>query len=580
MTKTGNSTLMLLFMLTCAFTLLHGQNKAPTFSMESNKSQYYEFEYIYLKYVVKNGRPQNVNPPNIKGAKVVDYDVQEQSSSGMTITFNGKRVSQGENKVVITFVLSPEKTGRIEIPNTSINIDGKKYSANGFNVYVKSFAISEQQLRKDRFVKVEVSDRSPYVGEAISITYLLFTKDAFSSEDQLQSRNAFINFGDFTVRQIGEFNVSRVKIKNQNYYMVQIQSHLITPLTSGRKEIPSFDINYVTYQIIQEGFFGRKEAVKRSVDAPKTIIDVKQIPNLTSDFSGLVGDFNLSLTLDKEEVPINDAVTLKYVLSGKGNFEGFEGFQIELPGSWEVFEPKTENNFKAYSNGVSGELVYEYVAIPRRKGKYDLPTPKLKCFNPSSGKYYSILPDAQNILVTDGEMEGKSNQIVSSNARKEIDIKNEDIRYLKNDFELERHSIVEWPGIYVASISLLSLANLGLLLWPIIIGVRKDRLGEEVAIKQRLIKELKKWGESDDVHNLYDLFTRYLDRIIGIDLANQNKKNIKVRLFEIGVSEETINKVQGVLAKLEMSEYAKGSVNGSEIRNTIIEIIQSINNEN
>lgn len=578
MIRTG-SVILLLFLFSAVVSVAN--EAGVSFEMKTNKSQYYEFEFIYLKYVVKNGRPQNVKPPVIEGVKVVDSGV-EQTSGGMSITFNGQNIQKQhqQQSYVITFALQPTKTGRINIPNTTILIDGKEYSEKGFSVYVSPLSISDSQLKQDRFVKVEVSNYKPFVGEALTVSYMLFTRDALSEETQMKTQK-FINFGDFTVKSIGDFKASRIQLKGQNYYMVELQSHLITPLTSGKKTIPSHEIEYVTYQVVQEGFFGRRVAVDRKVDAPSFSIDVQALPKAPSGFSGLVGDFKMELKVDKEEVLLNDAITIKYYLKGVGHFDALDNFQVNLPDSWELFDPKRIDNTAPGLQGMSGSLVYEYVAIPRQAGKYELPRPELVCFNPKKEQYYSVLPDAKYIGV-EGSSDGiEENQIVSSVSGKQaVEMRSQDIRYLKTDFELKKREFGEnWPIGLTSAIIGLSVINLGAILWPLIIGLNKDCNQRRTNINADFYKRVEKLTHKEGVSGINTLMSEYWTKVWGLAISDQNTEAILEMLSNKGVVEEKIKIIRATLKDLTFAAYAKGAVEFDELKRKVLETIEILKNE-
>lgn len=556
-------------------------DQGVSFEMKTNKQQYYEFEYIYLKYVVKNGRPQNVQPPKIEGGRVVDSGV-EQTGGGMSITFNGQNIqkSHQQQTFVITFAIQSDRTGRIDIPETTINIDGKQYTEKGFAVYVKPFKISDNLLGKDRFIRAEVSNYQPYVGEGLSITYMMFTKDAVSEETQMKTQQ-FINFGDFSVKSLGDFKASRVRIKGQNYYMVELQSHLITPLTAGKKKIPGFDVEYVTYQVVQDGFFGRKVAVDRKVSAPPVNINVKVLSNVPNDFSGLVGDFKLNVNVDKKEVGVNDALTIRYEIKGYGHFDGLQSFEVDLPESWEIFEPKRMNNTAPGNYGMHGSLTYEYVAIPRRAGDYQLPQPELVCFNPKKSEYYRILPDAQKIIVAGGKEGEESKTIVSSSTnKKEVALQNQDIRYIKTDFELLKNEEKEaWPTGIVTALLGVSLVHFGALLWPFILGVKTRRGQRKGNVYAGIMTKCKSLSNDDGVSALNSIASEYWKEIWGVPLSEQDAENILKRLNDSGVSNDKLEKVKSLLKQLSLAAYAKGAMQFDDLKNNMIETLEYLKDE-
>ena len=56
--------------------------------------------------------------------------------------------------------------------------------------------------------------------------------------------------------------------------------------------------------------------------------------------------FEISSKVDKNEVKANDALTYTIKLTGSGNIELVEPFEIQFPNDFEVYDPKvSEKNF-------------------------------------------------------------------------------------------------------------------------------------------------------------------------------------------------------------------------------------------
>ena len=84
--------------------------------------------------------------------------------------------------------------------------------------------------------------------------------------------------------------------------------------------------------------FGKRKKI--STSSKEVIVNVKPLPEYRGEgqFSGLVGDFSLSSSVDRRSLKVGESLTLKVNLKGKGNI--FDG-NIRLPDS---------SNFKSYDD--------------------------------------------------------------------------------------------------------------------------------------------------------------------------------------------------------------------------------------
>ena len=63
-----------------------------------------------------------------------------------------------------------------------------------------------------------------------------------------------------------------------------------------------------------------------------------------ADFSGGVGEFNISSSINSKELKTNDAITIKLVISGTGNLKLISNPEIKFPDDFEVYDPKSRQS--------------------------------------------------------------------------------------------------------------------------------------------------------------------------------------------------------------------------------------------
>lgn len=555
------------------------------FSTHASKKTYYDFEHIFLTYKIENADYKGVKIPVSPDFQVLNNSVSSSSSHSVTIV-NGKRVSKGGSTYEVKFELKPNKKGRIKIPQAVMTYEGKTYKAPAFSVEVTGLDVSSSEASKDRFIKTEVSNLSPYVGQGFTITYTLFTVDEISDAGQLKNAGQFKNFGPFSTKDLEGMTNSRVNINGKNYMLLVLQKHLLFPIKGGKVIVPSHTLNYVTYKYLNRGFFRtRGEEVPHAVKAPAVTINVKSLPTAPSDFSGLVGKFKLKRKLDKQELLINDALTVKYEIAGSGNFSALKDFSLNWNKSWEVFEPKSINGYKVSGHTYVGKVTKEYVAIPRANGKQDIPGVSLSYFDVGSKKYKQLKVEKSVIEIT-GDEDLSTGNVVYDGAGQNVEIQGNDIRYLTDEVSFDSGMGNDFFDSSIHHILNVTL-GFGSLFLLLLYKPRKETEQQLITKKQKgafkkaksILKDAEKALDAEDkeFYGKIELaMNNYFMDKFNILPQNFNEEVLREALLKMELSKE---KTQGILklqGKCGMARYSPIGVSKTEVFAEVQEMITEL----
>ncbi len=177
-------------------------------------------------------------------------------------------------------------------------------------------------------------------------------------------------------------------------------------------------------------------------------INVKNLPaeGKPNSFTGAVGQYSLGSNIDAKEINANDAITLKYTISGKGNVDLLPDLNVKFPADFEVYDPKVTTKTRKTSSGISGYKTFEYTAIPRSAGDYEIPSVQFSYFDPQQNKYKRVESDSYKLLVNRSSATSINQNVTFAGSSPE-DIKyiGEDIRYIfLMPFGLELTRIFLW----------------------------------------------------------------------------------------------------------------------------------------
>ena len=388
-------------------------------------------ERVKIQFTVdKDG--DNFIPPKFDNFRVVGGPSQSIRNSWI----NGKK----SYSKTYSYFLSPIEKGSFEIGQASIEVDDEIYKTLPVRVTVTSAVDiptdpNDPNYLADKNIHLvaEVSNKNPFLNEAISVSYKLYVSPdtGVNNWRELEAPR----YADFWSNNIDikSLNVQNGTFKGKPYRYVVLRRTLLYPQKTGELKIEPLTLD-ISVQVPsnRRDFFGNliSSSVNKTVSSGSSIIDVKSLPidNKPKDFSGAVGSFSFEIKSDKKELLTDEAFQLSLIVSGDGNFNLFEDPKISLPNSLEVYEPEKISNISVRARGIKGNINNKYTVVPINPGKYTIPETKFSFFNPVSAEYKTIYSDPIFI-----DVDGAYN---SSSGSSDISEKNRTnkIQLLENQF--------------------------------------------------------------------------------------------------------------------------------------------------
>ncbi|HXK09304.1 MAG TPA: BatD family protein [Vicinamibacteria bacterium] len=222
------------------------------------------------------------------------------------------------------------------------------------------------------------------VGEPLVLTYSLDTQ---TSVTDLQLKEA-PQFAGFWVEDLERPQTSSsgeaVTIEGESYRRFPVLRKLLFPTRAGTLGIPS-----ATFRIglARQSFFDTGGAVERATKPLS--VTVEPLPE-TPGFSGAVGRFRATAALDRDVVPLGEAVTLRFRVEGTGNLKWIEhGPAVTLKGA-KVFPPQARSDLRTTTEGIAGSRTWEFVVVPETTGTVEVPPLSFPYFDPAAGRIVSV----------------------------------------------------------------------------------------------------------------------------------------------------------------------------------------------
>lgn len=579
-------------LILCAVTLA---SLAQKFVAEA-PSQVTIGEQFRLTYTVNTQDASGFHVGSIPSAfeVLMGPSTSRQSSFQMV---NGRTSST--SSITFTYILCANKTGKYEIPAASISVDGKRLSSNKLNVTVsgnsggnspsqsrsQSQRGSRQQIREagsrisgsDLFIKVSASKRRVHEQEPILLTYKVYTLVGLSQLD-----GKMPDLKGFYTQEIQLPQQKSLKVETVNgrqYQTVTIRQYVMFPQKAGKMEIPSIVFDGVVVQQNRnidpfEAFFNGGSGyveVKQKIKAPGLTIEVDPLPARPADFSGGVGRFSISAKLNKQNIKANDPVTLRVTVSGAGNLKLIKAPVVNYPKDFDKYDAKVSDKTKLTANGVEGSMIYDFLAIPRNPGKYEIPPVEFTYFDTGSNSYKTVKTESFTLNVAKG---ANSGSVSSYTGKEDLTLLNKDIRHIKTG-DSEVHDVDDF---FFASTSYwIALSLLGIIFISLFvifrkratdnanIGKMRGKKANKMASKR--LKKAKTLMDAGRENDFYDEVLRALWGYVGdklnMPVEHISRDNISQCLSERNVGEDTIGQFIAALDECEYARYAPGDANGN-----------------
>lgn len=503
---------------------------------------------------------------------------------------NGHTTSS--STITYTYTLYALKNGTFDIPAAQIVAGGKTIHSTPTKVTVSGTAKhnngapnmhqdQEPQMRaagsaisgSDLFIKVSANKKRVHEQEPILLTYKVYTLvDLTQLNGKMPDLTGF-HTQEIQLPQQKSFHVEQVN--GRPYRCVTWSQYVMYPQMTGKLEIPSITFKGIVVQQNRsvdpfEAFFNGGSGyveVKRDIIAPGLTIQVDPLPTRPENFSGGVGQLNISAQIDKTEVKAGDPVSIRVVVSGVGNLKLIKQPTIDFPKDFDKYDAKVTDKTRLTTNGVEGNMIYDFLAVPRNQGKYTIPPIELVYYDTSANAYRTAKTQAFNLNVEKGD--GKSNTVADYGEEKE-----KDIRPIKTGKESGRGVSEEFFGSKAYWISLL----LPLIAFAILLIVfRKRAIDNADLVKMRgkkankvATKRLRKAGtlmREGKQGEFYDEVLRALWGYVGdkmnIPVEQLSRENIEEKLQEHAVGNATISQFIGALDECEFERYAPGDSAGN-----------------
>lgn len=502
--------------------------------------------------------------------------------------------TSSSSSITFTYTLYAAKDGSFTIPPAHARINGRMVASRAAKVVVNgrarnsggapkmhgedesretSMASADSKITaNDLFIKVTANKRRVHEQEPILLTYKVYSLvDLTQLEGKMPDLTGF-HSQEVPLPQQKSFHLERVNGKT--YRAVTWSQYVMYPQMTGNLQIPSITFKGIVvqqnrsvdpFEAFLNGGSGYVE-VHRNIVAPGLTVQVDPLPTKPTGFSGGVGKFNISAQLTKKEVKAGDPVTLRVVVGGNGNLKLIKQPEVNFPNDFDKYDAKVTDKTKLTSTGVGGNMIYDFLFVPRNQGTYTIPAVSFTYYDTDLNAYKTIKTQSFKLIVEKGD---------SNSTSADYDVqKANDIHDIMSG-KCEQRQV---GNFFFGSTSWWISLLLPLIAFVVLLVIfHKRALDHADAVKMRgkkankiARKRLKKasklmfQGKSEA---FYDEVLRALWGYVGyklnIPVEQLNRDNITEKLQGHLVDDATIGKFISALDTCEFERYAPGDASGN-----------------
>ena len=495
--------------------------------------------YTYTLYATKNGT-YTISP-----AKAVVH---------------GKTITSPALKISVVGTAKPTASGAPKLhdydnDDDAVRAAGSKISGN------------------DLFIKVSASKKRVREQEPVLLSYKVYSLVELT---QLNGKMPDLNgFHTQEVKLPTQKSFHLERLNGKNYKCVTWSQYVMYPQMSGELKIPSIKFDGIVvqrnrsvdpFEAIFNGGSGYVE-LKKEIEAPGLTLQVDPLPARPTNFSGGVGNFTISAQLNKKEAKTGEPLNLRIVVSGSGNLKLLKAPIVNFPKSFDKYDVKVTDKTHLTTNGIEGNMIYDFLAVPQQIGKYEIPPTEFVFYDTKKQEYRTIRTQRFSLKIEKGTG-------TSSEMSKFEEEQNKDIR-----------PIMQGPAVMMKAKRMFFTSALWFILLFVIVAVtvaifvvlrqrqeiysdsRRLRGSKANKVATRRLKLAGKLMEECRQNEFYDEVLHalwgYVSDKLGISAEQLTRQNIAETLNRRTVNAETVESFIAAIDECEYERYAPGDSQGN-----------------
>lgn len=534
--------------------------------------------------VTVSGPAQNLPSPMIPTLSA--FEIYSQGRSSNISIING----QVESSVTYRYMLVPQKTGTFPLERIGVVYNNRRYNGNSVELTVVDAGNAPDALAdqmedaggdsRDYLLQASVDDDNPYVGQQVTLTLRFLIAVRYYGSPELAEPKTT----GFWTEVIGNKTPYFQTINNRRYKVIERKYALFPTqageLTIGQAAITATVADRSAQRRDPFGSFGNLFGRGRDVTVRSKPIKItaRSLPmaKRPDSYTGSIGHYQMRVTADKQQVEVNEAVTVTVRIHGTGNIKSVAEPVIPESDDFRVYRSSSNEKAVVQNDEFGGTKTFEEVFIPRRPGNLEVPALTFTYFDPDAGVYKTerSRPIRLKVLrpegyVADADVPYRApSMTIGSEAR--------DIRHIKSqpgDMQPSGRIILLSPT-YLAANGIPLVLVAGLIVWQRRkrriegdAGLARSRAASRMARKR--LAHARSLAQVDQAEAFFtevsQALTAYLADKLNISPHGLTEERIATLLSESGADDELIDNALDLLERCNFARFAPSSVTEDDI---------------
>ncbi len=390
----------------------------------------------------------------------------------------------------------------------------------------------------------KVSKFSPYINEQTTLTFTFYRRINLIQSPSYTPPNTV---GFWSVNLPISSSTRQINIKGINYLAQDLHT-AIFPTKTGNIKIGSALLSAVI-----DPFYP-----PMTIKTDEINLKVKPLPEdgKPATFSGAVGKFNLSVSVDKQTIERGKPLKITAKIAGEGNIKTVTEPTLLMGNGLKRLSSTSKQSVNKGYSSVSGEKVFDIFVMPVIEGKTSVEAVVFSYFDPSKERYMELKSDPFSIEVLPSTIplpkEYSSN---SSGQQSGLII---DINFRK---------VLRSLFFVIFNIYILYVLISGAFIFAIIKGVnyynqtaknKADKLAKNALKTAKKHLRNKRYKES--VITIYDAIARYLGNKLTFSSAGITTELLKDILIQRGIPQDLCKEIDVFMNECDMIRFTPSNL--------------------
>jgi hypothetical protein len=420
------------------------------------------------------------------------------------------------------------------------------------------------------FVHLVIPAREVYVGESVPIDIEVGVRPGI-----VTSLNGLptLNGGEFTLNNLSRQPERRDKVIDGSPFLVMTWHSVLaavkpgdfslsvdTPLTVKINTRSAEDVAFAAWlggpflQSLYNGIAPKEVTIA----SPSSALKVLPLPTegRPQDFSGAVGDFQLSSDVSPVRAAAGDPLTLRLHVTGAGNFDRVDPSMIDHLDNWKTYPAKSSFT-PGDSVGYRGEKVFEQPLIAAQSGEQSIPGLGLSYFNPGTRHYERARTPPINVTITASLADSSESALAAPQSRSGVE--SQWARGLRADHPQPQSSTTQLRPPYFQARFLAVPATLALILAASWFAVRPNPARSNTKEVERALAQLDALARRGDSSSFFEAARNALSRSFAarwqVHPDQLTSTELKARL---GTAGEDVERLFALADEAKYSDYESG----------------------